>query len=146
MFLQVILGAFVAGLKAGLTYNTWPLMDGEFVPSGMYAMVPWWMNLSENITTVQFNHRLLAYLLIAAVVWHAVSLARTADDNRVVTSSIMVSLAFLAQAGLGIWTLLAAGAVGEIPIGLGLVHQGGAAFVLAILVWHYHRLRRTKLS
>lgn len=143
MLLQVVLGAFVAGLKAGLTYNTWPLMDGKLVPDGLFTLEPWWLNIAENITTVQFNHRLTAYLLTGLVIWHAVSLWRHADDERIARSGIVVAAAVFAQAGLGIWTLIAAGEAGEIPIGLGLVHQGGAALVLAILVWHLHGLMRS---
>ncbi|MEO1207722.1 MAG: COX15/CtaA family protein [Pseudomonadota bacterium] len=142
MFLQVVLGAFVAGLKAGLTYNTWPLMDGDIIPSGLFSLSPWWVNIAENITTVQFNHRLTAYVLLAAVLWHAVALWRNADDERVVTSGWVVAGAVTLQASLGVWTLLAAGQAGHIPIGLGLIHQGGAALVLAITVWHVHRLHR----
>ncbi len=141
MLVQVVLGAFVAGLKAGLTYNTWPLMDGQLIPTGMYAMEPWWVNIAENITTVQFNHRVMASVLVALALWQAVSLWRSADDERIVTSAVVVALAFLAQAGLGIWTLLATGTAGHIPIGLGLVHQGGAAVVLGLTVWHLHRVR-----
>lgn len=141
MIVQTVLGAFVAGLKAGLTYNTWPLMDGALIPAGLYAMQPWWMNIFENITTVQFNHRVMAYLLVALALWQAVSLWRTADDERIVTSAVVVALAFLAQAALGIWTLIATGSAGHIPIGLGLVHQGGAAVVLGLTVWHLHRVR-----
>lgn len=141
MFVQVVLGAFVAGLKAGLTYNTWPLMDGEFVPTGLFLMQPWWINITENITTVQFKHRILAYILVGLALWHALRVWLTADDERVAFSAAVVAVAFLAQAVLGIWTLLAAGAVGQIPIGLGLVHQGGAAIVLGLTVWHVHRMR-----
>ncbi len=144
MLVQVVLGAFVAGLKAGLTYNTWPLMDGKLVPNGLFLLQPWWMNIVENITTVQFNHRVMAYLLTGLVVWHAVALWRNADDERVIRSSLVIAAAVLLQAGLGIWTLIAAGEAGEIPIGLGLVHQGGAALVLAILVWHLHGLVRSR--
>ncbi|MCK4276648.1 MAG: COX15/CtaA family protein, partial [Phycisphaerae bacterium] len=61
LFLQVIIGAFVAGLKAGLTHNTWPLMDGALIPDGLLTLSPWHLNLIDNETTVQFIHRLLAY-------------------------------------------------------------------------------------
>jgi len=139
VFVQVALGAFVAGLKAGLTYNTWPLMDGALIPGGLFMMSPWYVNPFENITTVQFNHRMTAYLLLGLAVWHAVQLARTSDDSRLVTSSVVVALAVTCQAVIGIWTLLAVTG-NAIPIGLGLLHQGGAAIVLAITVWHVHRM------
>ena len=140
LFLQVIIGAFVAGLKAGLTHNTWPLMDGALIPDGLLTLSPWHLNLIDNETTVQFIHRLLAYLLIGLAVWHTVSLNRAAKP--VITSSRILVLAFLVQASLGIWTLLAAAEAAEIPIWLGLVHQGGAAIVLAVAIWHAHRVHR----
>ena len=66
VFVQIVLGAFVAGLKAGFTYNTWPLMDGKLVPDGLLSMSPWYLNPFENITMVQFNHRVMAYVLVVA--------------------------------------------------------------------------------
>lgn len=138
---QVVLGAFVAGTKAGLTYNTWPLMDGRLVPSGLFAMAPWYLNLTENVATIQFNHRLLAYVLLAAALAHMVGVVRTADDERVARTAIAMFLAMLAQAGLGVATVLAA--KGSIPLALGLAHQGGGAVVWAAAVWHLHRISRT---
>lgn len=138
VLLQVLLGALVAGLKAGLTYNTWPLMDGRFIPNGLDTLSPWYLNLFENVTTVQFNHRMAAYAIVVIAVLHALSLLR-GDDDRVANSAAVLVIALLAQMGLGIWTLLAA--QGAIPIGLGLAHQGGAAIVLVIAVWHFHRVR-----
>src|SRR5262245_64882177 len=61
VFLQIVLGAFVAGLRAGASYNTWPLIDGRLVPEGLGAMEPWYLNLFENALTVQFTHRLVPY-------------------------------------------------------------------------------------
>jgi len=141
VFLQVALGAFVAGTKAGLTYNTWPLMDGAFIPTGLYAAAPWWANITENITAIQFNHRMTAYGLIAVALAHAVWVALKADDGSVVVSGFVVAAAICAQAVIGIWTLLAAD--GSIPIGLGLAHQGWGAVVLALAVWHLHRMMRS---
>ncbi|MEO1264121.1 MAG: COX15/CtaA family protein [Pseudomonadota bacterium] len=134
VYAQVALGAFVAGTKAGLTYNTWPLMDGDLVPGGLWVLEPWWRNVTENITAIQFNHRVSAYLLVVLAIAHALWLWRRADAPGVVASSAVLAVAIIAQAVFGIWTLLAAD--GAIPIGLGLVHQGGAAVVLAIAVWH----------
>jgi cytochrome c oxidase assembly protein subunit 15 len=137
---QVVLGALVAGTKAGLTYNTWPLMDGHLVPPGLLAMEPWWLNLGENVATIQFDHRMLAYAVLVLALWHAVDLARRSDDERMVRSAVVVAVVTVAQAALGIATLLAA--QGKIPIGLGLAHQGGGAIVWAATVWHLHRITR----
>src|SRR5690606_1268370 len=71
LFLQIVAGAFVAGLDAGSAHNTWPLMEGQLIPSGLLAMQPFWANFFENVMTVQFNHRKLAYLITAyvALIW-----------------------------------------------------------------------------
>ena len=135
--LQTVLGGFVAGLNAGLTYNTWPLMDGQIIPNGLVTLSPWYLNLFENITTVQFNHRMVAYIICVAVIVQAVWVEQTADDERLVRSARCLGLAVLAQAALGIWTLLMV-----VPLSLGLAHQGGAAIVLMIAVWHAHHVMR----
>ena len=140
LLVQIALGAFVAGLKAGLTHNTWPLMDGKLIPDGLGTLEPWYLNLFENVTTVQFAHRTVAYILAVLAFAHAWSLARAAGDDRLVRSSGLLAIAVAAQAALGVWTLLAA--QGAIPIGLGLAHQAGAAVVFAAAVWHLHRMGR----
>ena len=136
--LQVVLGAFVAGLKAGLTYNTWPLMDGQLIPNGLVTLQPWYVNFLENVTTVQFSHRAVAYLLLVVAIWHSISIARTADDGRVVRSGWLVSGLLLAQACLGIAILITA--FGAIPLSLGLAHQLGGALIVMGIVLHLHRL------
>jgi cytochrome c oxidase assembly protein subunit 15 len=136
VFLQVVLGALVAGLKAGLAYNTWPLMDGRLLPGGLGAMEPWYLNLFENAMTVQFNHRLAAYLLLAVVLWHTAVLLRGSTDPRAQRSALVLAAAVLVQAALGIWTLLS-----HVPLALGLAHQAGAAAVFGLAVWHLHTLR-----
>lgn len=129
VLLQIAAGAFVAGLDAGMGYNTWPLMDGEIVPKGLFAMEPRWRNLFENAMTVQFNHRLFAYLIAIVVAAHAARHPSRA-------ASILLA-AVLGQVVFGIWTLLAV-----VPLWLGLVHQGGALVVLAAALWNLHvRLR-----
>ena len=137
-FVQSGLGALVAGLKAGLTYNTWPLMDGKLIPSGLGVMSPWYLNFFENVTMVQFNHRVMAYAFVILALWHLIALALTADDERVVRSAALLTVAVLAQMALGIWMLLS-----HVPLGLGLVHQAGAALVVAACVLHLHRMTRS---
>jgi len=136
VLLQVAAGAFVAGLKAGSGWNTWPLMDGTLIPDGLGAVLPWWANLFENALTVQFNHRLLAYAIAAAVAWHLWALLRGPSAGPVRISGLALGGAVLAQIVLGIWTLLA-----QVPIPLALLHQAGAVAVLAAALWHWHRLR-----
>jgi len=136
LMIQVVAGALVAGMKAGLLYNSWPLMDGRLIPSGLFAKEPWWVNLGESMLTVQFNHRLLAYILLIAAWAHALHLMRRDATAPLALSALALALAMTVQAAVGIWTLLA-----QVPLSLGLIHQGGAAIVFAMAVWHLHRAR-----
>lgn len=140
VLLQVLLGALVAGLKAGLTYNTWPLMDGRLIPNGLFTLQPWYANFFENVTTVQFDHRVLAYVLLVLALAHAIAIWRVDDGALPISASLLLG-ALVAQAALGIWTLLSAR--GEIPIGLGLAHQGFAAIVMIVAVRHMHKVLRS---
>ncbi|MEO7566296.1 MAG: COX15/CtaA family protein [Aestuariivirga sp.] len=125
VLLQVAAGAFVAGLNAGLAYNTWPLMDGHFIPNGLLIMEPLWRNIFENALTVQFDHRMLAYLILAGALWHAVR--SSAPSAWVLLTCIVV------QAGLGIVTLLS-----HVPLDMALIHQLGAMVVLIVSLWNLH--------
>jgi cytochrome c oxidase assembly protein subunit 15 len=125
--LQVATGGLVAGLDAGMGYNTWPLMDGRLVPDGLMVMRPAWRNLFENAMTVQFDHRLLAYAIAVVVAAHAY-IVRSAPAR-------LLFAAVLLQIALGIWTLLA-----QVPLALGLIHQGGALVVLAAALWNLHAM------
>jgi heme a synthase len=136
IFLQVVAGALVAGLKAGLTYNTWPLMDGRLIPVGLGRLSPWYTNLFENITTVQFDHRILAYVVTLAVLWHGLGVIRSADDERLRVSAALLIAAVCLQVVLGIWTLLAV-----VPLPLALAHQAGAAILFGLAVRHLYLVR-----
>lgn len=133
--LQIVLGAFVAGLKAGRTYNTWPLMDGKFIPDGLSLVRPIWLNPFENITTAQFDHRMVAYAVLALALWHAVRTWQLARDRWQRLSAWSLAGAVLLQAVLGIVTLLSV-----VAIPLGVAHQAGALVVLTVLTWHLHRM------
>lgn len=132
-FVQILLGGLVAGSKAGFTFNTWPLMDGGFAPSreALFAVTPWWENLVDNVAMVQFNHRIGAYLLLAAVVAYAVS-AVGSGEARVAARAKWLAGLMVAQAALGIATLLLV-----VPIELGLAHQFGAVVVLGVAVVNF---------
>ena len=125
IFIQIIAGAFVAGLDAGMGYNTWPLMDGALVPNGLDAMDPWWKNLFENALTVQFIHRTIAYVIVlyAAALWIWKRGAGGFDGANGWIPRI--ALLVLLQVALGISTLLLA-----VPLPLALGHQA-LAFMLA---------------
>jgi cytochrome c oxidase assembly protein subunit 15 len=141
VLLQVAAGAFVAGLKAGSGWNTWPLMDGALIPQGLGAVSPWWANLFENALTVQFNHRLLAYAIAVAVGWHLWSVLRGMPDSPAKASGLVLAGTVLAQILLGIWTLLA-----HVPIPLALLHQAGAVALFGAALWHWHRLRQARAT
>lgn len=133
VFLQIALGALVAGLDAGLIYNTWPLMDGAIIPSTelLLPLDPWWLNAFETIATVQFDHRMVAYLVTALALIHAFDVWRNAADRRsAITASVLLALV-LGQVGLGIATLLSV-----VELRLALMHQAGAVVVLACAVIH----------
>lgn len=132
---QTALGGFVAGLDAGLSHNTWPLMDGRIIPNGLLAMEPAWRNFFENVLTVQFQHRMLAYVIALLALLHAMRAMSETYPPAVRMSGFAILLAVLAQIGFGIWTLLA-----QVPITLGLIHQGGALVVLTACIWHLHAL------
>ncbi|MEO0618405.1 MAG: COX15/CtaA family protein [Pseudomonadota bacterium] len=130
IFLQIISGAFVAGMRAGLAHNTWPLMDGQFIPDGLFIMSPAWANLFENAMTVQFNHRMLAYVLTAWALLHAVQILRQ-PSLAARRSAIALAGVTLAQVALGIATLLA-----MVPVWMGVMHQAGALVVLTVALVH----------
>ena len=131
--LQVFLGAIVAKTNAGLTFNTWPLIDGAFHPKReqLFVLEPWWRNFFENVMAVQFNHRMMAYLLWFAALGYALRQMRHAASRAAWILFALVS----AQAVLGIFTLLYA-----VPLALGLAHQAGAVVVLAYASYHAARL------
>ena len=132
---QTALGGFVAGLDAGLSHNTWPLMDGRLVPNGLMAMEPAWRNFFENVLTVQFQHRIMAYVIALLALLQAARAMNETNPPPVRMSGLAILFAVLAQTGFGIWTLLA-----HVPITLGLIHQGGALVVLTACIWHLHEL------
>jgi heme a synthase len=130
---QIALGGLVAGSKAGLTYNTWPLMDGAFVPpaSALFVVSPWIENLVDNVALVQFNHRMIAYAIVALALWHAVDMRRRAPASKTARRAATMAGFALTQMGLGIVTLLLA-----VPLWAGLAHQVLAMALLAIAVTH----------
>lgn len=136
--LTIAAGGFVAGLHAGLTYNTFPLMDGRFVPAGYAQLQPFVLNWFENIAAVQFNHRLLAMVTVAAVVllWLA---GRRANLPRPARLALHLLLAVVVlQFALGVATLLLV-----VPVSLGTAHQAGAVVLLTAAIVFRHALRRT---
>ncbi len=137
VLLQIGLGAFVAGLHAGLTYNTWPLMDGHWVPplADLMRQSPLWSNLFENITTVQFDHRTLAYVVLIVALFHAAEAWSQAPGTGAARRAALLLLVVLLQASVGITTLLLV-----VPLWAALLHQAFAMVVLGTAVLHRRRL------
>jgi cytochrome c oxidase assembly protein subunit 15 len=132
VLVQIYLGGLVAGLDAGLSYNTWPLMDGAVVPGGLFVQSPWWINLFENPKTVQFVHRMSAFVVTGLVIahWFSTNAAapRTPHARR---AALLVGLVIL-QAVIGIATLLS-----QVSLHTALTHQGLALVVLGFAVAHW---------
>ena len=132
VLVQIYLGALVAGLRAGLIYNTWPLIDGALVPdaSRLFFEQPWWRNFFENALMVQFNHRMMAYaIFVLAIAARRRCRADGRGEGPALTGALVLASAVTLQAGIGIVTLLHV-----TPLPLALAHQAMAVVVLAIAV------------
>jgi heme a synthase len=136
-FVQLYLGALVAGLRAGKIYNTWPDIDGGLIPSAARLLfeTPWWRNLFDNTLTVQFEHRMVGYALFVLAVLHALDAVRSRAGTAVVNGALWLAAAVTLQAILGILTLL-----NQAPMDLALAHQGVAIAVLTLAVLQVERL------
>jgi cytochrome c oxidase assembly protein subunit 15 len=132
VFMQIFLGALVAKTGAGKSFNTWPLIDGWFLPptDSLLAMSPLWKNFFENVLTVQFNHRMIAYALLGVAALHSFDLQRTGPFPPALRAVVLFTLV-TAQGMLGVLTL-----VHESPAALALAHQAGAIAVLAAAAVH----------
>ncbi len=132
VFVQALSGGFVAGLRAGHAYGTFPLMNGRLVPQEILMLDPWWMNFLYNTATVQFVHRAIFWLLAVLVplLWWK---ARATQAS---VAAHLLLAAFLLQAALGIATLLLA-----VPLPLAAAHQAGAVLVFAAALWTAHALQ-----
>lgn len=136
IFLMVLSGALVAGIRAGLSYNTFPLMNGNFMPPEIFQLEPWYLNFFNNMATVQFNHRLLAWLLALLVPLFWFRARRAAASARLRQASNFMLLGLIVQIALGISTLLL-----MVPVPLAALHQVGALFLFATVLWVNHELR-----
>jgi len=136
VFVQVLAGGLVAGLRAGKAYNTFPLMDGHLVPPETFMLEPFWLNFLNNMATVQLDHRLLAWVLLFLVPWLWLRVRRSgASRTPRLGADVLLGLVAL-QFGLGVATLLAV-----VPVGLAAAHQGVATLVFAAALFTAHALR-----
>ncbi len=129
VLMQIALGGIVAGSHAGLVYGTWPLMDGRLVPTGLGMIEPLWENFVANVTTIQFDHRIGAYVVTALILAYAIAGRRAPGPAR--NRGFLLGLLVFAQFCLGVATL-----INVVPTGLALVHQATALILLFALTWN----------
>ena len=132
VLIQLYLGGLVAGLHAGLSYNTWPLMDGKVIPGDLFILEPAWRNLFENPKTVQFIHRVGAYVVFVVALWQMIATFRRQPGTTHARRAAILFLLVLLQATLGIGTL-----VMHVPMDLALTHQAFALVVLGFAAAHW---------
>jgi cytochrome c oxidase assembly protein subunit 15 len=137
VFVMVLTGGFVAGIRAGFAYNTFPLMNGHWVPPELFMLEPWWKNFFYNMATVQFDHRVTALALAVAVplLWWRLQRAEGLPARARVGGHVLLALLVL-QLALGIATLLLV-----VPVPLAAAHQAGAVLVFAAALVVAHALR-----
>lgn len=141
VYFMILTGGFVAGTHAGFAFNDWPFMHGRWIPEGLYATQPLWADFFENVATVQFHHRLVAYLLCLVIpaYWFMARRQRLAARTRTLLHLLLAMLA--AQVTLGIATLLYV-----VPVSLAAAHQAGALVLLSLALLLNHSLRAGKFS
>ena len=135
IYLMILSGGLVAGTHAGNAYSTWPLMGDSFVPAGLYAMTPAWLSAFEDITTIQFNHRMFAYLIVALVVAFAIRAFRFGIVGRLKVGIFCLIGLLGMQVTLGISTLIF-----YVPIPVAAAHQVGAVALLTASLFISHCL------
>ncbi len=132
-------GGLVAGLNAGMIYNTFPLMEGQIIPPSYHDIQPWYMNTFENVAAVQFNHRVLAVstFLVTLIIWFwSLFLSRPSPLTKALH---LLMLAAVLQVSLGISTLLLV-----VPVHLGALHQAGGLLYLTASLYAFYLVHRDK--
>merc|ERR1719322_281498 len=140
VFATLVSGAFVAGLDAGLTYNSFPLMAGKVIPDDLFAYAPWLSNFTENPTTVQFDHRILGTTTLSVITYLAYK-SRSVPLPPPARAAVLSLLGMgWMQVGLGITTLLL-----YVPVPVAALHQAGALVTLSTALWYSHELKFLKI-
>jgi len=136
VFVMILSGGLVAGNRAGLVYNTFPLMAGHWIPPGLFDASPWYASFVRDLTTVQFDHRALAWLLalLIPLFWWRVQYSEAGQRARLAAHTLLGALVL--QVALGIATLLLG-----VPIPVAAAHQAGAVVLFTSALWVAHRLR-----
>lgn len=137
IFLMMLSGALVAGTRAGFAYPTFPLMGDSFIPEGLYTMTPGWLSAFEDITTIQFNHRMFAYLLVILISLFAAMSLRQNLSNPLRKGIYALFGLMVVQVSLGISTLLL-----HVPVAIAAAHQGVAVLLLTASLYISHSVIR----
>jgi heme a synthase len=138
---QIVWGAFVAGMKAGFVFNTFPLMAGRLVPPQLLEMQPLVANFFENAITVQWTHRVLGTILGAAAIWLYLKVRRMEVDAVTMRLNLAFFALILAQYGLGVLTLIY-----RVPVSLGVAHQAMAMVIFGVWIVWVHHLRTAPVA
>ncbi len=135
VFVMVLSGGLVAGIHAGKAYNTFPLMDGSFIPPALFVLEPWYRNFFDNMTTVQFDHRMIAWVLIFSIpaFWFMAKRLPLSSSGRLACHLLLLMLCI--QVGLGITTLLL-----SVPLTFAAAHQAGAVLLFTAALWVCRKL------
>lgn len=135
VFVMALSGALVAGIHAGLAYNSFPLMNGNFVPPEIFMIDPLWLNFFTNMATVQFDHRMIAWALMGLIPWFSWRIWNETPAAR--PAAVLLTLWLAVQVSLGIATLLL-----QVPVALAASHQAGAMVLFGLVIWANHAIRR----
>ena len=138
LLIQIVYGAFIAGLKAGLIHNHWPLMnEGEFMHYTTYILEPFYRNLTENPSGIQFVHRIIAYVVVGLIVllWYKSKKLQLTSNQKTAINALLILV--VVQFALGVFTLLL-----HVPVWLGVLHQVGAFFLLTAMTFMLHRFSK----
>ena len=135
VFIQIILGAFMAGLDAGRAFATWPTYAGAWIPAGLYDLQPWWINHFENHALVHFQHRTVGYAVGAMVIWLYISLRRAGADAPLKIAGIHAVVLTALQIALGVFTV-----VSQVALPLAALHQICALGLFGTALWWAHAL------
>jgi cytochrome c oxidase assembly protein subunit 15 len=134
---MILSGGLVAGTRAGVPFPTWPLMGDSFIPPGLYSLQPIWLSAFEDMLTIQFNHRMLAYLIVCLVVTFAYKALKSDLQGPLrIAIYCFIGLLFL-QVSLGISTLIF-----YIPVPVAAAHQVCAVALLSVSLFVSHSLAR----
>jgi cytochrome c oxidase assembly protein subunit 15 len=137
VFITLLSGGFVAGLKAGHVFNTFPLMNGQLIPDGLFVMKPLWLNFFENIMTVQFDHRVLALIVFISLIVFYFIADRNHPSKRIKRGLHLMLAMLLIQVTLGISTLLL-----HVPIALAASHQAGALVLFTLVLFVVQQIKQ----